>query len=645
MVLVAVNLKSNSTEQRVAISVPDGGTARIGRSPQAIAGEPAGLLAITWSDRLVSRSHCVATRKGDSLQLERLPALPGRGQPNVLYSNTTMPKREALDEPISLAYGDSVVIGAKGRTALYWLREEADLQPLIDQCQAEIRAEEEAHLQPVQVTKQAYDEVEQLDEYSLRVQLKLLQRQLPEQVLSGWTNRQELFARAAAFVETGLPGQQEVTAAFIAVDRGPSGQVRFERLSPDAADRANFQPSLRLLDQLNLEEPKPSDVHLWNSKDDQTLFSGGSLKDKGVDWVAAIPVAPLDDEGEVHLDRDHGRPAYLYVQNRQATENSAAIALPFLRLVTSLIASLLSARDQQRIQDRMSTYFSPGLRRLMRDSNEETLRPTMADCTIMFADRRGSSHLLETAKTDEQILDRLKENQEIVGQITEEVFNHDGVITDFAGDGALALWGWPSLSSDRNLHAIRAVEAAEAICRDLAARGEYEEAQGRFMAAVRLGISTGRIAVGKTGPAQQWHISVFGGVANLGARLERIAKEFKVPLLISDETYQRVKGATKERRFRKLCLINPAGFNESYPVYEVIQPKEWGGSGIDADSVKTYETALTQFIDRQWDACIDLLNTLPADDEPACWLRDRAEIFRIKPPSQHWQGEIASLSK
>lgn len=640
MVLVAVNY--DKIEERVAVELKDGESARFGRRPERIEGEEVKLLTLSWSDRLVSRNHCRVRCEGTALLMERLPALPGRGKPNVLYSNVAPRHRETLREPIILEPGEAAVVGIKGTTALYWLNSIDDLNPALEKYLGSLDTEKEEY-ETASIKKQDYDEVQQLDEYSLRLQLKLLQRELPEQVLSGWTNRQELFSRAAAFIENALPGQKGVTAAFIAVDRNASGEVQFERLHPDPVDRADFRPSLTLLNQLEIDEPVPSDIHLWTSRDNKKIFRADSLGEK-IDWVAAIPVAPLDDEGEIHRDRDQDRPSYLYVETRQGTENSAAVFLPFLRLIASLIASLLSARDQQRIQDRMSTFFSPGLRLLMRNSSESALQPTMADCTVMFADRRGSSHLLETAKTDEEILDRLKENQDIVGEITELVFENEGVITDFAGDGALSLWGWPNLGTDKNLHALQAIISAEAIVEKLAEWGEFEEEQNRFMSPIRLGISTGRIAVGKTGPVQQWHISVFGGVANLGARLERIAKEFKLPVLISAETWRRVKD-TKGRRFRKLCLISPAGFKESYPIYELIMPKEWGGSEASPETVDIYETALSSFNQRDWGQTIDLLNTITDEDEPAAWLKERAEIFRISPPGPDWNGVIESLSK
>ena len=635
MLLIVLNYESPS--YRVSTKLSQGETVRIGRSPESDPEGNAGQLVIPWKDRLVSRNHCLARRENDTLVLSRLPALPGRGKPNVLYTNTNPRQRECLEEPVKLQPGESAVIGIRGNTVIFWVNSEDQADQLVAEYQQALEESESQSLR-----QQDYDEVEQLDEYSLRFQLKLLQRELPEQVLAGWTNRAELFSRAAAFIENALPGQKGVTAMFMAVSE-TDGSPDFECLHPFPVDRADFRPSRTLLKQLEIAKPVASDVHLWTNQEDKALFKSESLGDK-IDWVVAVPVASLDENGEIHRDRDRNRPVYLYVETRQATENAAAAFLPFLRLITSLVASLLSARDQQRIQDRMSTYFSPGLRLIMRDSNESFLEPSMTDCTVLFADRRGSSHLLETARTDEKILDRLKENQEIVGIITELVFENGGVITDFAGDGALALWGWPDLEEDKSKHARRAVASAEAIAEELASRGEFEKEHARFMAAIRLGISTGRIAVGKTGPAQQWHISVFGGVANLGARLERIAKEFKIPVLLSDETYQRCAGADS-RRYRKLCLIRPAGFQESYPIYELILPQEWGGSGATEQTTAAYEKALELFIERDWDGAIDLLNTNPKSDEPTIWLRRRALEFRENPLPDNWRGEIDSLSK
>ena len=638
MYLVAVNLE-NPREMAVA-QAKDGRIILIGRKPESLREEPVDVLRITWNDRLVSRNHCEAMRTGKSLQLNRLPALPGRSKPNALYSNVAPRDRELMQEPVTLNYGSSAVIGTKGNTAIFWLKSLGDLDSEIERYQQSLETDKEGY-EAEPITGQDYDEVEQLDEYSLRLQLKLLQRELPEQVLSGWTDETDLFTRAAVFLENALPGQKGVSATFVALDPNDSN-LEIEVLNPDPLARADFRPSRTLLKRLNIENPEPTDIHIWSSKEHSKVFSAESLGDQ-IDWVCILPVASLDESAEIYRD-EHRRPIYLYVETRQASETTAAAFVPFLRLISSLVASLLSSRADQKLQDQMATYFSPGLRRLMQRLDQTVLEPAMVDVTVMFADRRGHSRMLELARSDHEILDRLNENQGVVGLITEEVFNSKGVVTDFAGDGALGLWGWPNIEEEKTQHSLEAVEAAEAIIKRLSDRVEYEEELGRDMSAVRIGISTGRIAVGKTGPTQQWHISVFGSVANLGARLERVAKEFRIPVLISDETYLRIEGIGN-RRFRRLCQIRPVGFEESYPIHELILPKSQGGSGISDEDARAYETALELFHQRKWNEALDLLETLPEEDPPTAWLIDKTESFRQDPPASNWGGEIQSLSK
>lgn len=638
MHLIVLNLESPS--ERILVQPVEGRPVRMGRKPESLPEEAVDLIRIAWNDRLVSRNHCEAVRKGDQLELNRLPALTGRSKPNALYTLAPQRERETLEEPASLEPGRGVIIGAKGQTAIFWVSSIEDVEALLLQYRDSLEETREP-TENDPISNQNYVEVEQLDEYSLRLQLKLLQKDLPEQVLTNWNDSQDLFTRASVFLENALPGQKGVSSVFLSLEH-TEDNLSYQLLNPDPLARADFRPSRTLLERIDLENLDHTQVYVWSLKEHQRVFRAESLGGQ-VDWVIILPVARLDESAEIHKD-DAGNPIFLYLETRQASEAAAASFVPFLRLITSLVASLLSARAEQKLQDQMAAYFSPGLRKLMQRQDQSVLEPAMVDCTVMFADRRGHSRMLEVAKSDDEILDRLEENQNVVGLITNSVFSNNGVITDFAGDGALGLWGWPNIGDRTSEHALEAVEAAEAIIEELADHVVYEEEHQRYMAAVRIGISTGRIAVGKTGPEQQWHISVFGSVANLGARLERIAKEFRIPVLISHDTYLRIKGLG-DRRFRRLCLIRPAGFEESYSIYELVLPQSVGGSGISDEHIQIYEAALDLFIDRKWSKTLELLEELPGDDPPTAWLRERTLAFRRKPPSQEWRGDIQSLSK
>jgi len=634
MILAALFQKDRS--RRILIEM-DETPLKIGRGPQPDPNEDIVLLRIPWNDRLISRNHFTATLDGSQLIVERLPAQEGHSPPNEFHTNTPPGQREPLPDPLRLQLGDSFCVGKNGHTSFFWLQSEAELAAALAIYDQQSTVETES-FEPAEDTNAHYDEVEALDDYSLRLQLKLLQRELPEQVLSGWTTDTELYTRAAAFLQNALPGQKGVTAAFLALEPGS-----FELLNPDPTIPADFRPNSTLLSELNISNPSPGDIHVWTSgeEEDEVAFANASLGPQ-VDWVAALPVSVLD-EGSAVLRDQKRRPVYLYIETRHASSTAAKTFIPFLRLIASLVASLLSAREKQRVQDQMTSYFSPALRNLLQDGDDSQLEPAMSECTVLFCDRRGSSRIMEQARTDEEILTQLEDNQDVVGEIIQSVFNHDGVITDFAGDGVLALWGWPSHLASSDHHATRAVDAAAAIAEHFRPRVEYNERQRRHISPIRIGISTGRIAVGRTGPAQQMHISVFGRQVNFGARLESIAKEFRIPVLISSETILQMPETA--HRFRKLAYMKPAGFLQSYPIYELVLPKELGGSGAEDTHIGIYEQALQLFVERKWRRCRQLLENLPRDDQPARWLHEKTEKYSNKDLDKNWDGTIDSLAK
>lgn len=628
MILVAIYL--DDPTQTVIVEIEDK-VAKIGRSPQVNISKREVALRIPWRDRVVNRNHSTARRDGQQLLVERCPPLPDRSEPNRIYNVAPSQERAVLEDPLTLDFGDSFSIGRNGRTAFYWLESEAQLTEILSKREDDLG--EPQSMQPAL----NYEEIEVLDDYSLRLQLKLLQQELPEKVLAGWTTEQELMTKAADFIKTALPGQRGVSAAFIAVEHDGLART-FEILNQDPSSRADFRISGTLLNEIELANPKASDSYLWSSTDSEAAELSAETTLRRVNWVAILPLASMDEAASLYRDH-HGRLVYLYVEARQATSASASTFTPFLRLIVSLVASLLSAREQQRVQDQLSDHFSPALRRILQAGRVNELKPTLTECTVLFCDRRGSSRAWERATSDEEIFAFLAENQEIISDVCSIVFEHEGVITDFAGDGVLALWGWPVTESD---HAIRATATAESIAMALA--NHTDEIDGRRVSPVRMGISTGRIAVGNTGPTQQIHLSVFGHVVNFGARLEGMAKVFRTPCLLSETTRNQMRSSGKLTR--KLCYIRPFGFEKAYPVYELVLPREVGGTAATPMQIEAYEKALECFVKRKWDEARDYLDkgTSPYD-QPARHLEWQIEYHRDNDPGEEWGGELTSFEK
>jgi adenylate cyclase len=112
--------------------------------------------------------------------------------------------------------------------------------------------------------------------------------------------------------------------------------------------------------------------------------------------------------------------------------------------------------------------------------------------------------------------------------VTRIIGAHDGIVTQFQGDGVLATFNVPI--EDPN-HARHAFQAAEEILACVAAR-KYADERIR----VRIGLNTGSIVAGNVGGGGRQSYTVHGDAVNLAARLEALCKERGTSLLVSATT-------------------------------------------------------------------------------------------------------------
>src|SRR5262249_34389556 len=136
--------------------------------------------------------------------------------------------------------------------------------------------------------------------------------------------------------------------------------------------------------------------------------------------------------------------------------------------------------------------------------------------TVLFCDLVDSSPLAERLGPEgmHRLLDEFFE------LALAEVHRYEGTINQFLGDGFMALFGAPVAHED---HARRAVLAALAIEKSLREqRAEPDPARSEI--AVRMGLNTGPVVVGKIGDNLRMDYTAIGDTTNLAARLQQIAE-------------------------------------------------------------------------------------------------------------------------
>ena len=104
--------------------------------------------------------------------------------------------------------------------------------------------------------------------------------------------------------------------------------------------------------------------------------------------------------------------------------------------------------------------------------------------------------------------------------LAEGVHRYEGTINQYTGDGIMALFGAPIAHED---HAQRACAAALDLARELGALTEAVRRERGLDFAVRMGLNSGEVVVGRIGDDLRMDYTAQGHVVGLAARMQQLA--------------------------------------------------------------------------------------------------------------------------
>ncbi|HEV8143804.1 MAG TPA: adenylate/guanylate cyclase domain-containing protein [Methylomirabilota bacterium] len=166
-------------------------------------------------------------------------------------------------------------------------------------------------------------------------------------------------------------------------------------------------------------------------------------------------------------------------------------------------------------------------------STRSALEGERKQVTVLFADCVGFTKM--STQLDPEDLHAVMDGA--FARIMEAVHRYEGTVNQFTGDGVMALFGAPIAHED---HAVRAVAAALSVqkaCREYAET--LRQTHGLDFA-LRIGINTGPVVVGRIGDDLRMDYTAQGETVNLAARLQSAAVAGAV--LISEATEALVSG-------------------------------------------------------------------------------------------------------
>jgi class 3 adenylate cyclase len=188
-----------------------------------------------------------------------------------------------------------------------------------------------------------------------------------------------------------------------------------------------------------------------------------------------------------------------------------------------------SAHELVRVDELFRHYVGPRLAsRLVDEPTRAGLGGHEAEISVLFADLAGFTAFSE-ARDPAEVVAMLNGYWELA--VPAVTGTPEGLIERFAGDAVLVVF---NALGDQPDHALRAARAALGM-RD-AVRGVADAHAGwpRF----RIGVNTGRAAIGNVGTDRQHSFTVIGDAVNVAARVQSAATPGDV--VLSGATYDRI---------------------------------------------------------------------------------------------------------
>jgi adenylate cyclase len=259
------------------------------------------------------------------------------------------------------------------------------------------------------------------------------------------------------------------------------------------------------------------------------------------------------------------------------------------------------------------------------------------ELTVLFSDIRSFTTFSEKYQP-EVVVNQLSV---YLTEMTDIIFKNNGTLDKFVGDEIMAIFGAPYFYENHALHACR---TAIGMMQKLREIHHNWTRQNMAIFDIGIGINTGKVIVGNLGSAQLFDYTVIGDEVNLGARLEGANKMYSTSIIISDATFQQVKGYVAAR---ELDNVRVKGKNKPVQIYELL------GIGALADRehdllIDTYSKGIEKYRNREWYEALKLfrriLKIFPQDGPTRLYIQ-RSLNFITTPPPPNWDGVFIFSTK
>jgi len=188
---------------------------------------------------------------------------------------------------------------------------------------------------------------------------------------------------------------------------------------------------------------------------------------------------------------------------------------------------LMRQADVARERANLTRYFAPSLVEHLAGRDQPFGEVRAQPVVVMFVDIVGFTKMAEH-DTPEVIVAFLREFH---SRMETEVFNHNGTLDKFLGDGLMVTFGTPVKSPK---DACNALECSLAMQKSLAQWNEERQKADLKPVRLSVGLHYGNVVLGDIGSRRRLEFAVLGDVVNVASRLEALTRTLDVSVIASD---------------------------------------------------------------------------------------------------------------
>ncbi len=305
---------------------------------------------------------------------------------------------------------------------------------------------------------------------------------------------------------------------------------------------------------------------------------------------------------------------------------------------TALLGYIIESRKRAFIHDAFSHYLAPSVvENLAKNPDALKLGGEEKYITAFFSDIASFSTFSEKLSPSELVafLNRY------LTAMSDIILEEQGTIDKYEGDAIIAFFGAPL---DMDDHALRCVVAALRQQQRLLELREEWKAEGLPEVHIRIGINSGPMVVGNMGTESSMNYTMMGDHVNLAARLEGVCKAYRVPILMSRDTYMEVRDHIAARFVDKVRVVG-----RSTPV-DLYQPMALRVDVSDEQQqeFRAYEKAWSMMLHGEYKESLKLMTKLyamsPHDGLYEVMIA-RLKTYIHSPPPDGWTGVFNLKSK